>query len=145
MQQPDEQDSPSRWASTIAEINGCPYYRLLGMEIQAMGDGYARLTMPVEEKLIQIYGTVHGGATASLADSAVAIALISTSAEDERAFTVELKLNFLAPVTEGLLTAEARLFHRGRSIAAGDVEVRNSQGRLVAKGIATYMPVREKP
>jgi uncharacterized protein (TIGR00369 family) len=132
-----------RWDGTIREINGCPYYRLLGMRVVAMGDGYARLEMPVEEKLLQIYGGVHGGATASLADSAVAVALISASSPEEKAFTVELKLNYLAPVSRGQLIAEARLFHRGRTIAAGDVEVRSDGGRLVAKGIATYMPVRE--
>ena len=142
MAQHPEAELGGRWESTIAFINSSPYYRLLGMEVVAMGNGYARLVMPVEERLLQVFGVVHGGATASLADSAVAVALISTSAEDEKALTVELKLNYLAPVTHGLLTAEARLFHRGRTIAAGDVEVRNGDGRLVAKGIATYMPVR---
>lgn len=131
-----------RWGRTIQELNACPYYRLLGMTVIAMGDGYARLEMPVEEKLLQIYGGVHGGATASLADSAVAVALISASSPDEKAFTVELKLNYLAPVSQGHLVAEARLFHRGRTIAAGEVEVRNGDGRLIAKGLATYMPVK---
>ncbi len=131
-----------RWRPTMESINGSPYYRLLGMRVESMGGGYARLVMPVEEKLLQIYQTVHGGATASLADSAVAVALISTSSDDEKAFTVELKLNFLAAVTHGSLTAEAWLVHRGKSIAVGDIEIRNGDGRLVAKGIATYMPVK---
>lgn len=135
-------DTDGRWDRTIQEINGCPYYQLLGMRVEVMGEGYARLVMPVQEKLLQIYGGVHGGATASLADSAVAVALISTNAPDEKAFTVELKLNYLAPVSQGRLTAEARLFHRGRTIAAGEVDVRNDHGQLIAKGIATYMPVR---
>ncbi len=135
-------DGAGRWDRTIEEINACPYYRLLGMRVVAMGDGHARLELPVEEKLLQIYGGVHGGATASLADSAVAVALISASTPNERAFTVELKLNFLAPVSIGRLTADARLFHRGRNIAAGEVDVRDDQGRLIAKGIATYMPVK---
>ncbi len=134
-------EASGRWDQTMDEINSCPYYRLLGMRVVSMGDGFARLEMPVEEKLLQIYRGVHGGATASLADSAVAVALISASGPDEKALTVELKLNFLAPVSRGQLTAEARLFHRGRTIAAGEVEVYN-EGRLIAKGIATYMPVK---
>lgn len=139
---PTSSDNDHRWDDTIASFNGCPYYRLLGMQVVAMGEGYARLVMPIEEKHLQIYGTLHGGATASLADSAVAVALVSTSTPDEKAFTVELKLNFLTAVAQGRLTAEARLFHRGRTITAGDVEVRTDDGRLVAKGIATYMAVR---
>ncbi len=142
MEQTDRDENTDRWAATIAEINRCPYYQLLGIQVVAMGDGYARLTMPVQQKLLQIYGIVHGGATASLADSAVAVALISTSTPEEKAYTVELKLNFVAGVASGTLTAEARLFHRGRTLAAGDVEVRADDGRLVAKGIATYIPFR---
>ena len=131
-----------RWSRTIQELNGCPYYQLLGMRVVAMGDGHARLEMPVEEKLLQIYGGVHGGATASLADSALAVALISANSPEERAFTVELKVNYVATVSQGRLIAEARLFQRGRTIAAGEVEVRNEDGRLIAKGLATYMPVK---
>src|SRR5690242_19676424 len=100
-------DGLNRWSRTMDEINACPYYQLLGMRVVSMGNGEARLELPVEEKLLQIYGGVHGGATASLADSAVAVALISASEGDEKAFTVELKLNFLAPVSKGKLTAEA--------------------------------------
>ncbi len=128
--------------SILQELNDSPYYQLLGIQVVEMANGYARLVMPVRPHLFQLYGVVHGGAVASLADSAAAVALISTSAAEEKAFTLEMKLNFLAPTSEGVLTAEARLFHRGRTIAAGDVEVRNGQGRLVAKGIATFMPVR---
>ncbi len=132
-----------RWDRIIEEINSCPYYQLLGMKVISMGDGRARLEMPADEKLLQIYGTVHGGATASLADSAVAVALISASSHGEKAFTVDLKLNFVAPVSRGTLIAEARLFQHGRTIAAGDVEVRNDRGRLIARGIATYVPVKD--
>lgn len=130
-----------KWSATINEINSCPYYRLLGMKVEAMGNGYARLTMPAEEKLLQLYGSVHGGATASLADSAVGTALISTLKGEEKAITVELKLNFVAAATRGVLTAEARLFQKGRRIAAGEVEIRDSDGRLIAKGVSTLVPL----
>lgn len=137
-----EEGERARPDAVIAAINATPYYRLLGMEVEAMRDGYARVTMPVEEKLFQMYGSVHGGAIASLADTAIGVALISVLSDDEKSITVDLKLNFVSAVSGGLLTAEARLFHRGKRTAAGEVEVRDGEGRLVAKGTSTLMPLR---
>jgi len=132
------------WTATIAALNSCPYYELLGIRVVSMGQGRARLTMTVDEKLLQIYGVGHGGAVASLADSAMGVALISASREDEAAITIELKVNFVAPARKGLLTAEAVLFQHGRTIAGGDVEVRDVEGRLIAKAMGTYLPTRRK-
>ena len=142
MNRPTRAAHGGRHDSLIARINDTPYYRLLGMELEALEEGYARITMPVDEKLLQMYGSIHGGAVASLADSAVGAALISVLAEDEKAITIDLKLNFVSAVAEGTLIAEARLFHRGRRTAAGDVEIRNGEGRLVAKGISTLVPLK---
>lgn len=141
MYAPEDLGPQDRWAPLMEKINGCPYYRLLDMRIVAMGNGYARLTMPAAESLMQFYGAVHGGATASLADSAAGTSLISVLEDGRKAITVEMKLNFVAPACEGILTAEARVFHSGRSIAGSEVEVRRDDGRLVAKGMATFLPV----
>lgn len=142
MGRPLEEGEQARPDAVTAAINATPYYRLLGMEVKAMGDGYARVTMPVEEKLFQMYGSVHGGAIASLADTAIGVALISVLSDDEKSITVDLKLNFVSAVTGGgVLTAEARLFHRGKRTAAGEVEVRDGEGRLVAKGTSTLVPL----
>ena len=126
-----------RWTATIDALNSCPYYRLLEIRVVSMGEGRARLTMPIDEKLLQIYEVGHGGAVASLADSAMGVALISASREDEAAVTIELKVNFVSPARKGMLTADAVLFQRGRTIAGGEVEIRDVEGRLVAKGMGT--------
>ncbi len=131
-----------QWQPVIARWNATPFYQLLGMRIEAMGNGSARLTLPIDNKLFQLYGTVHGGATASLADSAVGVALVSLLGEGEKSITIELKLNFVSTATRGTLTAEARLFQRGRRIAAGEVEIRNDDGKLIAKGISTLVPLK---
>lgn len=136
--------APDSWTSTMDGLNCCPYYMLLGIQVVSMGEGRACLTMLVDEKLLQIYGVGHGGAVASLADSAMGVALISASREDEAAITIELKVNFVAPARKGLLTADAILFQRGKTIAGGEVEVRDAEGRLIAKAMGTYLPTRVK-
>ena len=71
------------------------------MRVEHVEENFARLTMPFRGEITQPLGTVHGGALASLADSAMAIALLSASGPNKRVVTIELKINYLEPVTEG--------------------------------------------
>ncbi|MBI4493355.1 MAG: PaaI family thioesterase [Chloroflexi bacterium] len=128
-----------RWAHLKEHVNNCPFYRHLGFRVVDLDEGFARLAMPASPELFQFQGAVHGGAIYSVADAAVAVALLTVSEPDEKALTIEGKVNFLAPVTGGEVIAEGRIVHKGRSIALGDVDVRRaSDGRLVAKGLVTY-------
>ena len=116
----------------------CPYYRLLSIKIEEVAEGYARLGMNVEEKHLQFLKTVHGGAIGSLADSAAAWATVGSAGHKVAPVTIEMKINFLASVVSGHLTAEARIVHKGKTTSLSDVEVKDSQGRLVAKSLVTY-------
>jgi acyl-CoA thioesterase len=118
--------------------NRSPYYRLLGMEVSEIRKGKSRIQMPFKKKLTHPYGIAHGGAIASLADSAVAMALVSLVKPNERITTIEFKINFFAPISQGKLTAQAKIIYKGSKTAVGDVEVINEVGKLVAKVIATY-------
>ena len=118
--------------------NSSHYYRLLGMEVTEIKEGESRIQMPFKQDLTHPYGIVHGGAIASLADSAVAMALISLVEPEDRITTIEFKINFFAPISKGELEAHAKIIHKGSKTAVGDVEVINEEGKLVAKVIATY-------
>ena len=118
--------------------NGSPYYRLLGMEVKEIKKGESRIEMPFKQDLTHPYGIAHGGAIASLADSAVAMALIDLIDPEDRISTIEFKINFFASVNKGELEAHAKIIHKGSKTAVGDVEVVNEEGKLVAKLVATY-------
>jgi acyl-CoA thioesterase len=118
--------------------NSSPYYRLLGMEVKEIKEGKSRIEMPFKQDLTHPYGIAHGGAIASLADSAVAMALIDLVDRKDRITTIEFKINFFASVDKGELEAHAKIIHKGSKTAVGDVEVVNEKGKLVAKLIATY-------
>ncbi|MBS4022716.1 MAG: PaaI family thioesterase [Dethiobacter sp.] len=119
-----------------------PYWELLGISVVRWETGFARLVMPVKKDLLQVYGLVHGGAIASLIDSSIAVALTSGLAPGESASTVELKVNYLAPVLEGKIFADTRIVKRGKTIVVGITEVVDEEGRMVAIGTATYMILR---
>jgi len=118
--------------------NNSPYYQLLGMEIMEIKEGESKIQMPFKQGLTHPYRIVHGGAIASLADSGVAMALISLVEPKDRIATIEFKINFFAPVSKGNLEAQAKIIHKGSKTAVGEVEVKNEEGKLVAKVIATY-------
>ncbi len=122
----------------IEVTNRYPYYRLLGMEVKEIREGQSRIEMFFKHDLTHPYGIAHGGAIASLADSAVAMALVDLVDPKDRIATIEFKINFFASVDQGKLEARARIIHKGSITAVGDVEVFNEKGKLVAKSIATY-------
>ena len=124
------------------EINHFP--RMLGIEIDSIEPGRARLSVEVRRELLQLQGVMHGGAIASLIDTAVAFAIISVSQPEDRFTTVEMKVNYLSAIREGRVVAEARLIRDGRRIIVADCDVFDSQGRLAAKGLLTYIRLNER-
>jgi acyl-CoA thioesterase len=120
--------------------NPSTYYGHLGMYVEELGEGASRMQMSVDDRLFNAGGVVHGGALASIADAAIAAALSTlVDLNREKMFTVEMKVNYMAPIRDGEIVAEARIIQRGKSVAVGESSVYNSDGRLAAKAIATYM------
>ncbi len=120
-------------------VESAPYYQLLQIRLEEIDFGFARFRMPFRKELTQAYGVAHGGSIASLADTAVAFALMTLIQPGERVTTIEMKINFLASVDSGEMIGEARVQHKGKRLALADMEVKDEKGRWVAKGLATYM------
>lgn len=117
-----------------------PYVAYLGLQLTEMQPDMAILTMPFRDELVTIGTTVHGGAIASLIDTAAMVAAWSgaTAPANGRGTTVGLTVNYLAAAQSEDLKAIARVLRRGRSLVYLDVEVQNQAGTLVAKGLVTY-------
>src|SRR5688500_17064351 len=78
-----------------------PFLKLLGIEVESVGAGAATLLLPVREELTRNDGIIHGGAVASVIDSAFALAIIPVLAENERTVTVDLTIHYLRPLSGG--------------------------------------------
>ena len=86
---------------------------------------------------------VHGGAIAALADAAMGIAFGRTLLDHEDFSTIEMKVNFLRPVKEGLITADAKVLERGLRIGFVECTIKNAKGKRVATATCTCTVVSE--
>ena len=120
-------------------LSKVPYVTLLGIELEDIGMGTATLMLPVRKELMQNHGVVHGGAVASLIDSAMAFAIIPLLSADEKVTTVDLTISYLRPVTEGQMTASAKVIRAGRRLISVSAEVFNSDQSLTATALSTYI------
>jgi acyl-CoA thioesterase len=103
----------------------------LGMALEHVAAGRARLSMTVRPEMVNGHGTCHGGFIFALADSAFAFACNSYG---ERVVAQHCAITFLRPATEGeRLTAEAAERTRGRRSGIYDVRVTGANGSVVAE------------
>ena len=123
-------------------FNCVEYFDTLGIEVLEFKDGNSILKLPFDNKLRQPFGIMHGGALYSLADGACAFALLSTIKELKPFVTVEMKINYLEPVSSGDTFAYAKVLREGRVVPI-EVELKN-YGKLVAKAISTYIILDSK-
>lgn len=121
------------------------FNRLLGIELLSVGQGIALLALDYRPELSQDYGYLHGGVLASLADVAVAVALVPMLHRGEHMATIELSIQYLLPVTEGMrVEAAARVLRRGKAVAVAEVDIRTGTGEICAKSMMSYRIFRGK-
>jgi acyl-CoA thioesterase len=116
-----------------------PFVQFMGIRVVESSQGRGRAVMPVRREFLQGAGVVQGGLVVTLADHAIYLAVRSLLAADESSVTVELKVNFIAPASDGELRAEARVVSRGNRMVVGEVEVKDDRGTLIARGLGTSM------
>lgn len=121
-------------------FRGVPYNQLLGMEMLELKVGTAKLRLKMRDALRQPHGILHGGATASLIDTAMAFAVVTVLGEGEKASTVDLTVHYLRPVNEGEIICRAKIIRAGKKLLTVSAEVENNE-KLIATAISTYSKV----
>ncbi len=119
-----------------------PMARLLGLAMREIEPGRAVFQMRTDGRHHKPPGTLHGGVYCDLADVAMGYAHAATLAEGESFTTVEMKINFRRAVREATLTAEAKVVKAGPTLGYVECEVKDEQGRLVAKAASTCLKLK---
>ena len=117
-------------------VPNSPLVQHLGMRLEAIEDGRAELVLPFRPELATMDDIVHGGAIASLIDTAGMAATWSDDSEPESlaGSTVTLNVNYVSAARGQDLTATAAVVKRGRNMVFSEVRVTEPDGRVVATG-----------
>jgi uncharacterized protein (TIGR00369 family) len=118
-----------------------PFAKLLGIEVEDVSPGIATLGFAIRDNLKQNNGVVHGGAIASLVDTATALAIISLLPPDEKATTADLTISYLRPLRNGRAHAIARVIRAGRRLIVVSAELVDDEGKIIATALTTYIKI----
>jgi uncharacterized protein (TIGR00369 family) len=123
-----------------------PFIGQLGVKVEQLHDGTARLRVPFRDDFIRPGGTIAGPVLMGLADLAMYGAVLSLIGPVELAVTTNFNINFLRRPRPGDVIAEARILKLGKRLAVGEVGLfRDGEDELVAHVTSTYSipPERE--
>jgi uncharacterized protein (TIGR00369 family) len=138
MSDADSQDT--RLARARAAFESVAYAKFLALELRELKTGEVTVCLDVREELKQNQGVVHGGAIASLIDTASAFVILTAIDENEKVTTTDLTIHYLRPITVGRMLARARVVRGGRRRFVVSVEVEH-EGALAATAITGYVKI----
>lgn len=138
MSKPDPEKSRlQRARNTFEKV---AYAKFLGLELCELNSGDVTVCLDVRDEVRQNRGVVHGGAIASLIDTASAFVILTAIDENERVTTTDLTIHYLRPVRAGRMLARARIVRGGRRRFVVNVEVEND-GVLAATAVTGYIKI----
>jgi 1,4-dihydroxy-2-naphthoyl-CoA hydrolase len=110
------------------------FFALLGLELDEISGDRVTIRWRVRPELHQPYGILHGGVHCSVVETAASLGAGFWLGERGRVVGVSNQTDFLRAVAEGELVAVGTPVHRGRSQQLWQVEITDTDGRLVARG-----------
>ena len=151
-------EDPTAAVQTGKTISGIAYLRalqsgelppppiavLIGMSITEVSEGRVVFTAEPSEYHYNPLGTVHGGFTATLLDSALGCVVQSMLPAGTGYTTVELEVNYLRPITTktGMVYCEGKIIYVGGRIATAEGRLTDAEGKLYAHGTTTCIILR---
>ena len=110
----------SRFEVASKFIKALPHVQALGIELLAMGEGSAEMSLPYNKQLIgdPETGVIHGGAVSTLMDTCCGTAVMSHPTGALSTATLDLRIDYMRAATPGqTIIARAECFHVTRSVA----------------------------
>lgn len=126
------------------ELPPPPIAVLMGMWISEVSEGRAVFALEPAEYHYNPLGTMHGGVMATVLDSSLGCVVQSVLPAGTGYTTLELKVNYLRPVTANTSTlyCEGKIIHVGGRIATAEARLTDKEGKLYAHGTTTCMIFR---
>lgn len=132
------------WDMVKGTVPGPPATRLLGWRCLNIDPekGTIAVEFQPREEFLNPAGSVQGGLVAAMLDDTMGQIVYATLEPGEFNPSLEFKVSFIRPVKLGTLIANARIVHRGHSIAFAESELCDADGQLLATATGTMKIVR---
>ena len=126
-------------AQAILADNFAAWVQDLGLRVESVDSGRARLRLPCSDRLVRAGGTLCGQALMSAADTAMAIALSASFGAFRPITTVTQSISFMRPIADGDVLVDARVLRLGKTLAFGEVVLRaDGDERPAVHATTTY-------
>ena len=113
----------------------------LGFHLREVERGRVVIVGRPDARSFNLLSTVHGGWTAAILDTAMALSNLSTLGPDQSFTTLDIRINYLRPITaaNGELRAEGSVIQGGRKVAYCEAKLLDSGGKLLAHGTGSCL------
>jgi uncharacterized protein (TIGR00369 family) len=118
-------------------LQGSEFYRWADIELVNASPGRVEVAFEAGPQHVNLQGLVHGGMLATLADTAMGLAVRTVLEPGRRHVTVQLGIEFLAPGGPGRIVAEGRSLKIGRQLGFAEADVKDAADRLLARAHST--------
>ena len=117
----------------------------LDIRFTDVGENFLEAEMPVNAKVHQPDGVLHGGATVALAESvASAATYVFLDAQEYMVRGIEISANHLRSIAEGKVIARASILHKGRTTQLWEIVVKDTENRLISHCKLTTIALPKK-
>jgi uncharacterized protein (TIGR00369 family) len=120
-----------------------PFSEHLGIKVDSLEKGVARLSMAIRPEFMTSWGTAHGGSILALLDITLSMTARTLYDPPRSIMTIDLNTQFIGTTT-GILRCEGRVMKAGQTTIFCEGEARDEKGELVAKAIGTFRAISPK-
>ncbi len=131
--------NPDHVEAVIKAINQGPFFKHLSMTVKEIGIGYSNVELKVGTEHLNPFGGIHGGAYASVIDTAAYWAVYCELGESVGLISIDLKIDYLAPINEGVIISKGRSIKIGKSMCLAEANATDEDGKWLAHGTSKMM------
>jgi uncharacterized protein (TIGR00369 family) len=125
-------------------VEASAFHSWAGLELVSVEVGAVEVALDLQAHHLNPGGILHGGLIATLADTAIGLAVRSALPADQTHVTVQLDVHFLEGVDHGTVRATGKAVRVGGRMAYGEGDVRDDEGRLLARASGTFIVLPQR-
>ena len=119
-------------------LSRSPFHAGLGIDVVDASEGHVRLAIETTDAHENLQGTIHGGVVATLADTAMGLAVRTAIEPGRPHVTIDMSVHYLRPAARGRIEATGTVVRAGAQIAYAEADVAAPDGTLLARASGTY-------